>query len=274
MMEGSDARTPKEVEVGEQRIGKEDAVPPPAPRCLNCGSALSGNYCGNCGQRASATRLDWKWLLHELQHGVLHVDRGILFTLKELFTRPGATIRGYLEGRRKQHFPPFGLLMLLAAAGVFVTSSLELDKLLSAQMSTADPSTRQFNAFFTKHQSLFYLGMLPFMATGTWLCMRKYGHGFVEHVVINTFIGIQIATVSLVTWPLVLMVHDVATITMLANAIMFTLTLWTLVRLYHERPWWRVLLRALAAFALSMLFLLVAVVVGVVVAYAMGAAGK
>ena len=49
------------------------------------------------------------------------------------------------------------------------------------------------------HQTLYYLAMIPFMAVGTWLCLRKYGYNFVEHLIINTYIGGLVAIISLLT---------------------------------------------------------------------------
>lgn len=81
--------------------------------CKNCQSELNGNFCSFCGQKADTHRINFKFLLHEIQHGVFHVDKGILFTLKELFTRPGKMINGYLQGKRVSHFKPVALVFIL-----------------------------------------------------------------------------------------------------------------------------------------------------------------
>ena len=71
--------------------------------CGNCGRAMdvSGQkFCPDCGQPTPAHRIDWHFLGHELEHSVLHMDRGILYSLRELMRRPGPLIRASLEGRR------------------------------------------------------------------------------------------------------------------------------------------------------------------------------
>ena len=71
--------------------------------CGNCGRAMdvSGQkFCPDCGQPTPAHRIDWHFLGHELEHSVLHMDRGIFYTLKNLMIRPGHMIRDYLAGRR------------------------------------------------------------------------------------------------------------------------------------------------------------------------------
>jgi len=56
--------------------------------CSNCNDALTGKYCSNCGQPVKVKRIDGHYIVHEIEH-VLHFERGILFTIKELLIRPG-----------------------------------------------------------------------------------------------------------------------------------------------------------------------------------------
>ena len=43
------------------------------------------------------------------------MDRGVLYTLKELMLRPGQLIRDYIEGRRAHHVKPLLLVMMVTA---------------------------------------------------------------------------------------------------------------------------------------------------------------
>lgn len=94
-----------------------------AVQCSNCGRAIDGpaqKFCPACGQATPVHRIDWHFMAHELEHSVLHMDRGILYSLKELMLRPGRLMRDYLEGRRARQAKPFLLLMVTAAAVVFL----------------------------------------------------------------------------------------------------------------------------------------------------------
>lgn len=82
--------------------------------CKNCSNEVSGNFCSNCGQRTNTHKLNMHFVLHDLQHGLFHFDKGILYTAKELLTRPGHTIREYLEGKRVRHFQPLSFVIVLA----------------------------------------------------------------------------------------------------------------------------------------------------------------
>jgi len=86
----------------------------PVDLCLNCGSTLSGQYCGNCGQRAQ-TRLISIWqLLREAFGDLLELDSRIWRTLIPLSIRPGRLTRDYLEGRRARFMPPFRTYLVLS----------------------------------------------------------------------------------------------------------------------------------------------------------------
>ena len=41
---------------------------------------------------------------HDLIHGVWHIDKGVLFTVKELILRPGDSVRGFIQGKRVGFF--------------------------------------------------------------------------------------------------------------------------------------------------------------------------
>lgn len=78
--------------------------------CLNCGGALGGAYCRQCGQKAHVHRtLGAFW--HDLLHGVLHFEGKIWRTLPMLAWRPGELTRRYVEGERAKFVSPMALFL-------------------------------------------------------------------------------------------------------------------------------------------------------------------
>lgn len=75
-------------------------------RCRNCSQSLhlQQEFCHECGQRTDTHRIDYHFLVHEVQHGVFHGNKGIIYILKELLIKPGHTIREYVDGKRKDQF--------------------------------------------------------------------------------------------------------------------------------------------------------------------------
>ncbi len=61
--------------------------------CKNCKQNFNGNFCNNCGQNSNVRKIDVKYLIDEIPNSIFQINRGFLFILKELFTRPGDSIR-------------------------------------------------------------------------------------------------------------------------------------------------------------------------------------
>jgi hypothetical protein len=89
--------------------------------CLNCGTALSASYCGNCGQPAHLHRS----LLHlseEFLHGVLHFDAKGVRTAPLLAFRPGLLTRRYIDGQRTRYVSPMAMFLFCIFLMYFVFS--------------------------------------------------------------------------------------------------------------------------------------------------------
>ena len=95
--------------------------------CLNCGTEVNKNYCENCGQKASTKRFSLRRLLdREFLSGAFMLNKGLLFTLKVLFTRPGHGIREFIQGKRVRYFNAFSLLLLLITLLFFLDDFSDL----------------------------------------------------------------------------------------------------------------------------------------------------
>ncbi len=84
------------------------------PTCLNCGTSLGGQYCGNCGQRARSRLISLWELIREAFGDLFELDSRLWQTLVPLLTRPGKLTRDYLLGRRARFMPPFRSYLVLS----------------------------------------------------------------------------------------------------------------------------------------------------------------
>ena len=78
--------------------------------CLNCGAALTGPYCHECGQHAHVHRTLGAFF-HDFAHGVLHFEGKIWRTLPLLVWRPGELTRRYIDGQRASFVSPIALFL-------------------------------------------------------------------------------------------------------------------------------------------------------------------
>jgi hypothetical protein len=86
----------------------------PLETCLNCKATLSGQYCGNCGQRARSRLISIWELIRDAFGDLFELDSRVWRTLIPLVARPGKLTRDYLEGRRVRFMPPFRTYLVLS----------------------------------------------------------------------------------------------------------------------------------------------------------------
>ena len=88
--------------------------------CRNCGSDFVGNFCPICSQREGMGPITWKSVFRSIgEVWGLH-NRSLLYSLVQLFVRPGYFISDYISGKRQVSFPPVKMLALIALLGVLV----------------------------------------------------------------------------------------------------------------------------------------------------------
>ena len=89
-------------------------------RCSNCGSEFVGNFCPICSQRESMGPITWKSVFRSIGEVWGLNNRSLLYSVVQLFLRPGYFIGDYISGKRQVSFPPVKMLALIALLGVFV----------------------------------------------------------------------------------------------------------------------------------------------------------
>lgn len=159
--------------------------------CKNCGTKLNDKYCPHCGQKAAIHRFTLKHILHDFFHVFTHLDRGLPFLIKELFTRPGEVVREYLEGKRSKYYNPFQYFLLSSAVVLFLTVKLDLGTLMIGSVTiTGDAAAlfrAQFIPFLYQYFNVLQFVTLPLLSFYSYLFFRKAGYNYAENLVLNTF---------------------------------------------------------------------------------------
>ena len=83
--------------------------------CLNCGAALSGPFCSQCGQRAHVHR-SVRGFAQDFLQGVLNFEGKFWHTLPMLVWRPGEMTRRYIAGERVRFISPVALYLFTVFA--------------------------------------------------------------------------------------------------------------------------------------------------------------
>jgi hypothetical protein len=123
---------------------------------------------------------------HDFIHGVWHIDKGILYTVKALFTRPGHSVREYVLGKRAGYFNFITLLLLLVAmAGVIAHySHLNMADLMPESSKKTMTSLQRFT---TTYPRVFLLITIPIYALFSYIWFSKAKFNYSEHLVLNSY---------------------------------------------------------------------------------------
>jgi len=150
--------------------------------CLNCKQDLTGNFCSNCGQSTSTHRFSLKhFLSHDFIHGVFHIDKGFLYTIKELFTRPGHSIREFIQGKRTKHFNYFSTVILILAIDYFIGKTLHF-----TDINTSDHLKGLFKIQKDYNKIVPFL-TIPLYALLSFLTFKKSNQNYTENLVLNIY---------------------------------------------------------------------------------------
>src|SRR5438874_1271906 len=88
--------------------------PTPGAVCGNCGAALQGSWCSQCGQPYLPPDPTWHALVHDSLHEFLHLDGKIFITARRLFFEPGELTAEHIRGRRARYIGPLRLYLTMS----------------------------------------------------------------------------------------------------------------------------------------------------------------
>jgi hypothetical protein len=158
-----------------------------AINCLNCSEITIGKYCHNCGQKAATHRITTKhFIAHDLIHGVYHIDKGIPFTLKETFTRPGYAALDYIAGKRIKYYNIFYLILLVVGFLILAGDIKGSGKIITNKnpdivlvMTVFDGAVRYFKFIL--------FALVPVLALNSHILFRKLKLNYAENLIVAGF---------------------------------------------------------------------------------------
>jgi hypothetical protein len=231
--------------------------------CKNCNNTFEGKFCNQCGQPAATHAMNFHFLIHDVQHGLLHLDKGFVFTIKELFKRPGHAIREYIEGKRINHFKPISLILVLAGTYGLLSHFFHIDILgegdvhFNGKQKGVDEARRiysEMSEWASGHYAFVSLVTLPIFAFGTFIAFRKQGYNLVEHLVLNAYLASQRLLLHILFFPAILFYNGTTSqksVNDLLGLLITIITFWTMFQFFNQLKKWSVFWRTALGFFIS-----------------------
>ncbi|MCU7614672.1 DUF3667 domain-containing protein [Chryseobacterium sp. GMJ5] len=202
--------------------------------CKNCGHIFEGRYCNHCGQSANTHRIDAQFLWEDIEHGLLHYDKGILYTAKQLFLKPGYVIKDYIAGKRVHHFRPISLAIVLATLYALVYHLTHVNLIVKGSENS--------EAIFEKiieHYYWFVFITIPIFALSTSLFFKKAGYNFWEYFIFEALKVSQRLIVHILFLPIILLLNHPSSTDLIIKSLLIVdiaLIFWTNLQFFHQFP--------------------------------------
>lgn len=155
--------------------------------CKNCNAEVNSKFCPNCGQPTSLKRINGHYIIHEIEH-ILHFERGILYTIRELVTNPGQNIRNYLSENRSRLVKPIIFIIITSLIYSLITNFFHIeDEYVKFEGGELQTPVKIFK-WIQGHYGYANIIMGIFITLWIKLFFRKYHYNIFEILILLCFI--------------------------------------------------------------------------------------
>ncbi|WP_421874508.1 hypothetical protein [Marinoscillum sp.] len=198
-----------------------------------------------------------------------NIERGLIYTLKLLFTKPGRLLSLYLHDGRFRIFNAFRLLLLTTGLSLFLlyllapeTFFTDFSKGFNDYGSDDQIDPKNLQNFFLDWYNLILWVAIPVYALFSYLFNRKAGYNYAEHLVMQTY---QICAINVITILLVGLTIITSSSWILYVMLVISLTyyLWMLAAWMHKRGFWFMFKNILAYVLANLVYIVITSLVSV-----------
>lgn len=155
--------------------------------CKNCSTEVTLNYCPNCGQPVSLKRINGHYIIHEIEH-VLHFEKGILYTIRELLVNPGKNVRNFLSENRSRLVKPIIFIIVTSLVYTLINHFFHIKDGYVKFDGDAKSATASIFKWVQGHYGYSNIIMGVFIAFWLKLFFRKYDYNFYEILILLCFV--------------------------------------------------------------------------------------
>lgn len=209
--------------------------------CRNCGNVGDQVYCPKCGQVLQPKRISLHHLFNEVVNTFWHLDKGFLYTLKELGSNPGTMQKKYLSGNRLRYQKPFPLF---AISGTLCALALFLI------YRNAPVQTDQF--FYKHYYFIVQAFMLPFYGFISFILFKSpklfYAEALVMNVYMVGFMSVFIVPINALSFFL-----PNGVISLLEVIFLVSYNIWTFLNFFRDKAIWWITVKSIVSIVICYL---------------------
>ncbi|MBL0238392.1 MAG: DUF3667 domain-containing protein [Saprospiraceae bacterium] len=156
--------------------------------CPHCGYEDSGKYCSKCGYKLEKKRLTVSNLFAATVDFFYNLEiKKFIFTCKSLTFRPIPFIKGFINGERRNCYPPIKFMLLNAGINLFVYNMFKIDKIDLDQedsalelMDSLPQSDIMFNNIVDNYGQFLTIFMIPLFVLASMVVHKKSSYNAPE----------------------------------------------------------------------------------------------
>lgn len=155
--------------------------------CTNCSTEINQNYCPKCGQAALIKRINGHYIIHEIEH-ILHFEKGILYTIRELSIRPGNNINHFIKENRSRLVKPIVFIIITSLIYSIISHFFHLEDGYVNFDISKESTSAIFLRWINDHYGYSNIIMGVFIAFWLKLFFKKYDYNFFEIIILLCFV--------------------------------------------------------------------------------------
>jgi hypothetical protein len=199
--------------------------------CKNCNTEVNSKFCPDCGQLSSLKRINGHYIIHEIEH-ILHFERGILYTIKELLINPGQSIKSYLTENRNRLVKPIIFIIVTSLIYSICNSFFHFEDDYVNKLGNNNSATSAISKWIQGHYGYANIIMAIFIALWTKLFFRKYKFNIFEILTLLCFV-MGMGMLFLSAFGIIQSLTSINLI-IIASIVCFVYTTWAIGQFYEK----------------------------------------
>jgi hypothetical protein len=155
--------------------------------CNNCKVEVNSKYCPDCGHPTTLKRIDGHYIIHEIEH-VLHFERGILYTIRELLINPGKNVRNYLLENRSRLVKPIIFIIISSLIYTLCNKVFHFEEAYIKNLETKKSTAIEIFKWVQGHYGYSNIFLGIFISFWTRLFFKKHNFNFFEILILLCFV--------------------------------------------------------------------------------------